>query len=198
MSETPKKYEISHLPYYIGLGLILIGIICFIIGGYTFEDIHTFLANALKNKKYQNIGIVLLLVVGVIHSVLASLKKNIDSYGKKNIIDIYVWLSSTFTVIGTGFLAFTSLKIFCGLLGEIACDIPFLVKNDVFALWPFIVITFIATLYCAIKIGTTVSEIIELAKMLFHDKSDNEPVADTDQEGEIDNETDHEELGNPS
>ena len=119
--------------------------------------------------------------IGIAHAIVSSLKKNFDSYGKKDAIDIYVWLSSTFTVIGTGFLAYTSLKIFSGLLGEAFCSVPFLFKSDGFVLWPFMVITFIALLYCAIKIAAIVSEIINLAKLLFHSKT-SEPTSEDRQD----------------
>lgn len=172
MEQDKPKYEISFLPYYLGFGLIMVGLIWFFAGGYTLEDAHTFVSSHLKNKKTHSIAIIVLVVIGIGHAILSSLKKNMDSYGIKNPIDIYVWLSSTFTVIGTGFLAFTTLKIFCGLLGEAFCGIPFLFNKDGFVLWPFMVITFIALLYCAIKIGAIVGEIIELARLLFHSKTE--------------------------
>jgi hypothetical protein len=169
------------------MATIIAGVIWFLWSGYTFDTIHGFLIDALNNKRSQTASIIVLVVVGFIHAILSSLKKNFDSYGKKNIVDIYVWLSSTFTVIGTGFLAFTCLKIFCGLLGEVACEIPFLAKKDEFTLWPFIIITFLAFLYCAIKMGTIIGEIIELGKTLFHTSS--EQQVEEEMEELEDNET---------
>jgi len=163
------KYKIPHWIFYAGILVFGTGILLCMCYRPTLTDIHKYISSILNSEKVIAILIIVLVFVGIVHAILHSWKKNIDSFGKKSVMDFYIWITSTMTVIGTGFLAYTSLKIFNGLLGEKVANIQFLFSNeDPLILWPFMIITFVAVIYCAIKIGSMIGEIIDMCKVFFH------------------------------
>ena len=167
--ETEHKYKIPRAPYYVAILFIAIGIFGFFYKGLTLLDIHIFLCDKIKDDKIISGSILILVIIGLAHAILNRLKKSIDFYGKKDALDFYIWLSSLTSVIGTGFLAYSSLKIFCGLLGEKLTGIPFICQgNDGLISYSFIAITLAIIFFCAIKIGSMVGNIVELCKTFFH------------------------------
>ena len=169
MSE--EKYTIPRGTFYVALIILGVGIFALIYSGTTLEDVYNRINLILNSKRTYFIGALILILLAIVHAILASLKRNIDVFDKKSIIDIGTWLNSTFLAIGTGFIICTSLKVFNSLLGEKVANVQFLLNpTDGFVSWPFMVITFIAVIYCIIRIGIMTSEVLSLCKGFMKDK----------------------------
>src|ERR1700752_809903 len=160
-----KKYKVPSWLIYGSLILVVAGIASMIYFDITLISIHGRINKGLESIRMCSIGLLILLVISVAHSMCPSYKKNVDYSGKHSIFDFLSWLTSIFLAIGTGFIVYTSLKLFNALLGEKVAGIQFLLhQEDGFVSWPFMAVTLICVIFCVIRIGSMISEIISLCK----------------------------------
>jgi hypothetical protein len=166
-----KKYTISKGIFYFAAIIIVAGIIALIYSGTTLEDTYKQIDFVLNDKRTYFIGSLILIVLAIVHALLTSLRRNIDVFDKKSVIDLGTWFGSIFFAIGTGFIICSSLKVFNSLLGEKVAGVQFLLHpEDGFISWPFMVITLLTVVYCIIRIGIMTSEVVSLCKGFIQEK----------------------------
>jgi hypothetical protein len=164
LNRVPKEYKISKA-LIIGGGVFAIGVLLMaFFGDMTFTELYMGLSTFIGSDKAVFFMIILLSLIAITHSVFRSLRLNIDEYDSNSIFSLNIWIISIFTLLGIGFMGYSALKVFCGLLGEKVCKIPFLVKPDDLTLWPFMALSIFIIVYCGIRVGIFIGEIVTAVK----------------------------------
>ena len=164
LNTKPKEYKIPKSVFVISIAAIVFGLICIYVKGITLTQVYNRINSVINSDSAIFSAVLILAIICVIHSILLTLRTNIDKYGKQEILSLDIWAISFLTGYGSGFMGYNALKVLSGILGESTAGIKIFVPGSSITLWPFAVLSVLIIIYCAIKIGSIISETVTLCK----------------------------------